>query len=174
MRSVRHLFTEGRWYSPQGNTALPEIGSSSALVIETIHVTCRGGTKLLINLKFHKATGLDGIPAWLLKEPATEFSPAVTLLLQASLDQGKVLSSWKEAMVVPIFNKGNHSSAANYRPISLIWILCKLCEHIVHSTISNHLDASGILTNAQHGFRKRRSCETASAHCWWSCQRFGW
>ena len=35
-----------------------------------------------------------------------------------------------------------------------------MCEHIVHSTISNHLDANGILTNAQHGFRKRRSCES--------------
>jgi len=34
------------------------------------------------------------------------------------------------------------------------------CEHSVHSTVSNHLDANGILTNAQHGFRKKRSCET--------------
>ena len=32
--------------------------------------------------------------------------------------------------------------------------------HIVYSTISNYLDANGILTNAQHGFRKKRSCET--------------
>ena len=61
---------------------------------------------------------------------------------------------------MPIFKKGNRSSAVNYRPISLTSILCKLCEHIVHSTISTHLDCNSILTNAQHGFRKRRSCET--------------
>jgi len=108
----------------------------------------------------HKATGPDGIPARLLKETASELAPAVTLLFQVSLDRGKVPSSWKEALIIPIFKKGNRSSAVNYRPISLTSILCKLCEHIVHSTISSHLDLNGILTNAQHGFRKRRSCET--------------
>jgi len=38
-------------------------------------------------------------------------------------------------------------------------ILCKLCEHIVYSTTSKHLDKT-ILSDAQHGFQKRRSCET--------------
>jgi len=61
----------------------------------------------------------DGIPARLLKEAAVEIAPAVTLLFQASLDQAKVPLSWKEALVVSVFKKGNRSSAANYRPISL-------------------------------------------------------
>ena len=86
----------------EGNTALPDIGTSTAPVIETIHVSCRGVTKLLRNLKSHKATGPDGIPAQLLKEAATELAPAVILLFQASFNQGKVLSSWKEALVVPV------------------------------------------------------------------------
>ena len=86
-------------FTAEGNTALP--------VIETIHVSCRDVTKLLRNLKSHKATGPDSIPARLLKEAATELAPAVTLLFQASLDQGKVPSLWKEALVVPVFKKGN-------------------------------------------------------------------
>jgi len=84
----------------------------------------------------------------------------VTHLFQASIDQGKVPLSWKEALAVPVLKKGNRSSAANYRPISLTSILCMLCEHIVNSTVSNHLDVNDILTNAQHGFRKKQSCET--------------
>ena len=84
----------------------------------------------------------------------------MTLLFQASLDHGKVPLSWKEALIVPVFKKGNRSSAADYHPISLTLILCKLCEHIVHSTVSNPLDANDILRNAQHGFRKKWSCET--------------
>ena len=123
-------------------------------------MSCNGVSKLLRNLKPHKATGPDGIPARLLKETAIEIAPAVSLLFQTSLDQGNVLASWKTALVVPIFKKGNSSSAANYRPISLTSILCKLCEHIVHSTISRHLDRTGTLSDAQHGFRKKRSCET--------------
>ena len=128
--------------------------------MDPIHVSCPGVIKLLKNLKPHKAAGPDGIPARLLKEVAVEIAPAVTLLFQSSLDQGKVPSSWKRGLIVPIFKKGSRSAAANYRPISLTSILSKLCEHIVHCAISNHFDANNVLTDAQHGFRKRWSCET--------------
>ena len=67
-------------FTAEGNTALPEIGASTAPVIETIHVSCRGVTKLLRNLKSHKSTGPDGMPARLLKAAATEIGSAVTLL----------------------------------------------------------------------------------------------
>ena len=62
--------------------------------------------------------------------------------------------------LVPIFKKGSKSDASNYRPISLTAVLCKLCEHILHSTIITHLANHKILSDAQHGFRKRRSCDT--------------
>ena len=44
--------------------------------------------------------------------------------------------------------------------MSLTSIACKIMEHIVCSSIHRHLEANSILTDAQHGFRKRRSCET--------------
>ena len=100
------------------------------------------------------------ISAKLLKESAEQIAPAVTLLFQASLHQGCIPSSWKKDIVVPIYKKGSKSSPANYRPISLTAILCKLCEHIdVHCAIIHHLINHKILSNSQHGFRKRRSCE---------------
>ena len=37
---------------------------------------------------------------------------------------------------------------------------CKVLEHIICSSIYTHLEESKILTDVQHGFRKRRSCET--------------
>jgi len=49
-------------FTAEGNTALPEIGASTAAVIDTIHVSCKDVTKLLRNLKSHTATGPDGIP----------------------------------------------------------------------------------------------------------------
>ena len=33
-------------------------------------------------------------------------------------------------------------------------------EHIIHSTVMKHLDMHDILIDAQHGFRKSRSCES--------------
>ena len=100
--------------------------------MDDIHVTTAGVLKLLKNLKQHKATGPDGISAKVLKETADQISPAVTLLFQASLHQGCIPYTWTKALVVPIYKKGCKSSPANYRPITLTAILCKLCEHIVH------------------------------------------
>ena len=68
--------------------------------------------------------------------------------------------TWRKALVIPIFMKGSKSDASNYRPISLTSVLCKLCEHILHPTILTHLANHKILSDAQHGFRKRRSCDT--------------
>ena len=96
----------------------------------------------------------------LLKHTAEEIAPAVTMLFQASLDQGQVPTQWKKAHIVPLFKKGSRQDAANYRPISLTSVLCKLCEHIIHCAVIQHLDVNNILSEAQHGFRKLRSCET--------------
>ena len=66
-------------------------------------------------LKPHKAAWPDGIPTQLLKRTAEEIAPALTLLFQAARWQGKVLSMWKKAFVVPLFKKGNRALAFNYR-----------------------------------------------------------
>ena len=128
--------------------------------MEDIAVSCKGVVKPLKNPKPHKAAGPDGIHLMLNKEAADEIAPAITLLFQASLNQGNTPSTWRKALVVPIFYKGSKSDASNYRPISLTSVLCKLCEHILHSTILTHLANHKILSDAQYGFRKRRSCDT--------------
>ncbi|MEW8288814.1 MAG: reverse transcriptase family protein [Candidatus Thiodiazotropha endolucinida] len=44
--------------------------------------------------------------------------------------------------------------------MSLTCLCCKIQEHVIASNILNHLDKYDILTDCQHGFRARRSCET--------------
>ena len=60
----------------------------------------------------------------------------------------------------PVFKKGAKNRPENYRPVSLTSITCKMLEHIITSSIMRHLEQHEILTDAQHGFRKQRSCET--------------
>lgn len=84
----------------------------------------------------------------------------VKVILQKSLDSGKLPHIWKEANVSPIFKKGDKSDPANYPPISLTCVLCKVLEHIVASNLIKHLANSNILFELQHGFREKRSCET--------------
>ena len=64
--------------------------------------------------------------------------------------------------MVPIYKKGDKHKPANYRPVSLTSINCKVLEHIVQSSVMKHFDLHYIINDAQHGFRKMRSCETQS------------
>ena len=50
--------------------------------------------------------------------------------------------------------------AANYRPVSLTCVSCKLLEHVLCSQIRDFLDKHGIITPYQHGFRQKLSCES--------------
>ena len=102
----------------------------------------------------------DNIPGRLLKEEAIELSPIFTLLFNSTLHQGKIPSPWKQAHVAPVHKKNSRHDPANYRPISLTSVTCKIIEHFIYSQVINHLDSNGILTDKQFGFRKRHSCET--------------
>ena len=125
-----------------------------------ININRSGLLKLLLNINIHKSDGPDNVPGRLLKLCANELVDVYQILFQVSLDSGVVPPDWKEANVVPLFKKGDKSKPENYRPISLTSLSCKLLEHVVHSNIMCHLDRFKVLDNAQHGFRKRRSCAT--------------
>ena len=146
-------------FTDDTKTSIPDLGPSQYPSMEDITVSCKGVVKLLKNLKPQKAARSDDIPLMLLKEAADEIAPAITLLFQASLYQGNTTSIWRKALVVPIYKKVSKSDASNYRPISLTSVLCKLCEHILHSTILTHLANHKILSDAQHGFKKITSCD---------------
>ena len=82
------------------------------------------------------------------------------MIFNASLTQGKLPLDWKSAFITPIFKKGSCTDPSNYRSISLTCICCKIFEHILSSSITNHLNTFNIICKEQHGFRKHRSCET--------------
>ena len=39
---------------------------------------------------------------------------------------------------MPIFKKGNDEEATCYRPISLLFVLCKIFERIIYYRLSDH------------------------------------
>jgi hypothetical protein len=67
----------------------------------------------------------------------------------------------KIATIRPIYKQGSHLDYTNYRPISILSIINKIVEKIVVEQISIFLEANGIVADAQHGFRRGRSTETA-------------
>ena len=140
--------------SEQGGD-IPTKGNSPYSSVPDIAVHQAGVYKLLYNINQHKATGPDTIPGELLKELASEISPISTTIYNASIKQGKIPNQWKEALIIPLFKKGDRGKASNYRPVSLTSICCKIMEHILHSKIISHLEANNILSENQHGFHKQ-------------------
>jgi len=58
----------------------------------------------LRELNKHQASGPDQLTARLLKEIANEIAPALALLIQASLHQGRPPADWNHAFVTALFN----------------------------------------------------------------------
>ena len=65
-------------------------GESDIPTMQNIKIDWKGVHKLLKNLKVHKATGPDEIPAYILKTASDELAPALALLFQLSVDQGEI------------------------------------------------------------------------------------
>ena len=112
------------------------------------------------DLNPNKATGPDELPPRVLRLVAEPLAPILTFIIQQSLDSGSLPQDWVFANVVGIYKKGDKSCPANYRPVSLTSVVCKLAEHIILSHVGKHLSNNNIIIENQHGFREKLSCET--------------
>ncbi len=147
-------------FTKEDMSSIPSKGTSPYPDLPHITITGNGVNKRLWHLNPQKASGPDSIQTRILKVIAHQISPALTILFQTPINQGTRPADWKSAFIVPLFKKGNRSQASNYHPISLIYIVCKSLEHIIHTNIISHMDWLGILHDAQHGFRKCHSSES--------------
>ena len=161
--------------SPKGASsqqAVPLTGVSSVLtsrpvrfrrpccLLEFQPVTTAAVTKILERLNTTKASGLDGIPAYILKHHAAELANSLTLIFNQSLSSGKVQSAYKLASVCPVFKKGDPYDSSNYRPVSLLPIISKVLESLVFQQLHDHLDNTpGAIPNEQFAYRRNHSTE---------------
>ena len=132
---------------------------------EEITKSENGILHLLEKLNPNKAGGPDDIKPAVLKGLAKEIAPILAIIFKKSLSSGTIPSNWRKARLTQAFKKGQKDLPANYRPISLTCVCCKIMEHIVTSHIMHHAEENNILYPLQHGFRSKRSCETQLLEC---------
>ena len=70
----------------------------------------------------------------------------------------------KKAKVRPIFKKGKNTEPKNYRPVSLLPVMSKVIERVVHNQLTKHLEKCKIIFDYQSGFRSKHSVNTCLAH----------
>ena len=124
-------------------------------------VTNKDVLLLLQNLNSKKATGPDKIPAKLLKLAGNIISPSLTKIFNCSLSSGIFPEDWKVARVSPVYKAGTKSDPNNYRPISVVPIVAKIFEKLVHNQLYRYLATNNLLANNQSGFRSLHSTLTA-------------
>ena len=117
--------------------------------------------EILHSLRVNKAAGLDKVPARLVRDAETELAPSITYLINKSIKDGSVPALWKVARVTPLYKAEDKLLVENYRPISVLPVLSKVMERVVHTQMSAYLDQSGFLYSHQYGFRRGHSTAQA-------------
>ena len=147
-------------FTEEATDVLPQMSNKQYPGIGSLVITVKGVEKMLLNLNANKAAGQDDLHGKLLKNTAKESALLLHAIFQCSIESGAIPEAWKKAIISSVYKKSDSSDHALYRPVSLTCISCKIQEHIINRHILDHLDKHNILADVQHGFGKRRSCET--------------
>jgi hypothetical protein len=120
--------------------------------------TKREIAKAIDQLKIRKAPGVWGIPNLLLRICKDPLLSILEPLFNYILEYGKYPQEWAIALIQPIFKgKGSVSDPSNYRGISLLPNLGKLCTRILNQRFTNWLEENDEDTDFQAGFKKNYS-----------------
>ena len=113
--------------------------------------------KAIRAVKNNKAAGPDGIIGEFLKHAAVPLVPYLVKLFNKLFESGSYPKSWTEALIQPLYKKGDQNKPDNYRGISLLNILSKLYSSILNDRINAWIEDQRRISENQAGFRKKRS-----------------
>ena len=110
-----------------------------------------------------KSCDLDPIPTPLLKGCTSALIPAMTTIINNSLQSGEVPDILKVAQVYPVLKKANldPENMNNYRPISNLSFLSKTLERVVMNQLCTYLTDESLHDTFQSAYRPYHSVETA-------------
>ena len=108
--------------------------------------------KALLHLNPNKACGTDGISANVLRMVAPGICDSLTVIFNACLKEGRNPEEWKSANSTPVHKGGNVDVTSNYRPVSMLPVVVKVLERLIHQQLYDYLQENKILDPAQFGF----------------------
>ena len=110
--------------------------------------------KVIMNLDLSRASSPDCIPVVVLKNCEPELSYILAELFIKCLRESCFSECWKVTLVAPAFkNVGEWSTAENYWPVSLLFVVSKVFEKLVNNRIVDHPEKCGLFSDFQYGFR---------------------
>lgn len=102
--------------------------------------------KQLKNINVNKSIGPDECHSIILYEASEQLCDPLSIILNKSFESGEVPLIWKITSVYYSEIKGGKSDPSNYKPASLTFAPCKLCEKSVRSVNMSHMSRSNFQT----------------------------
>lgn len=130
-----------------GNLPVFSRNVSNAVGLNSVLFPYEKVVRVLQNLPSKISQSPDGYPALFLKMISKEIAIPFCNLFELSMKSGKLPEIWKTAKVCPVYKKGLHSVPANYRPVSLTCILCKVMEGVISDSMLSYLKEYKLITD---------------------------
>ena len=108
------------------------------------------------------STGIDDLSTRVLKSIQEPLIPILCIIINQSLINGVFPSKLKLAKVKPLYKKDDASQFENYRPISLLPVISKVFEKVVHKQVYDYFVSNNLFFRNQYGYRKYHSTEHAA------------
>ena len=106
------------------------------------------------------SAGPDEYPQSFIRKLAPSITEPLSIIFRLSVNSAELPSIWSISKIIPIHKKKSVNKVENYRPISLLCVTSKILESIIRENLVTHLLANSIISDAQHGFRNKRSTVT--------------
>ena len=116
---------------------------------------------IIKKLKRKVSEGYDEIPASLIIDGAEELAVPLSHLINRCLAHSVFPTAEKCAKITPVHKSDEKTVMDNYRPISVLPVLSKVFERIVHNQLYTYLEENNLLSDCQFGFRRKSSTEHA-------------
>lgn len=117
--------------------------------------------KLIARIKPAVATGIDELPAKLIKEATPVIAEDLKDMVNLSYETKTFPEQLKIATVKALHKKGEKNDPAQYRPISILTIISKIFERSAVDQLVTYYDTYSLLNPRQHAYRKYHSTTTS-------------
>ena len=129
-------------------------------------------SKIIQEMKNSRSSGVDHIDSFILKLIRKEITPAITHIVNLSIESSVFPSTYKISKVVPLYkSKGDKMDPSSYRPVALLPILSKILERAIFMQMVQYMEnptgeadfskRSSYFHPCHHGFRGNHSTATA-------------
>ena len=113
-------------------------GKECVKLITTVNFFEKEVIEICMNLDINKSKGPDEIPPILYKKLCITLSHSLSQLFRKIFQTAIFPNDWKQAIISPLFKKGDKCHVTNYRPVSLLSIASKILERNIFRRLYDH------------------------------------